>query len=55
MPAAEYKELLPVARNSLSLSASIVPVERTCSTTGLISDSKRATLSPAALNFLFHP
>ena len=51
MHASEFKELLPVARNVLSVSASSVPVECMFSTTGLVLNSKRATLSPSTLNF----
>jgi len=51
MHAAEFKELLPVARNVLCVSASSVPVECMFSSTGLILNSKRAMLSPSTLNF----
>ena len=51
MHASEFKELLTVARNVLSVSASSVPVECMFSSTGLILNSKRATLSPSTLNY----
>ena len=45
--AADFELLLPAARYYLSLSASSVPVEAMFSITGLILNSKRATLSSA--------
>ena len=51
MHASKFKELLSVARNVLSVSASSVPVECMFSSTGLILNSKRATLSPSTLNY----
>lgn len=48
----QYPSLAALAREHLSVPATSVPVEAMFSTTGLILNSKRSSLSPANMNMI---